>query len=221
MSTAPSLESLTDVREGWVWPAEDDVAFRHIRMYVPLLKLAARQAPERRVAVQAGGNAGMYPAILAPMFEKVVTFEPEALNFYCLGKNCRQFDNVEAYEGVVGNSTDKVGLARRTGWDGEKTCVNTGSVEVQGDGPIPQFRIDDLKLPYLDFLQLDVEGYELKALEGAADTIDKHSPVIMLESYEHGADPRPFIEELGYHRIIKGDFDQVYVRQQRNGTQHL
>jgi len=220
MNPAPSLQSLTETREGWVWPAEDDVAFRHIRMYIPLLKLAARQAPERRVAVQAGGNAGMYPAILAPMFDRVITFEPEALNFYCLSQNCQNFDNVEAYEGVVGNADNKVGLARRAGWDGDKECVNTGSIEVHGDGPIPQFRIDDLDLPHLDFLQLDVEGYELKALEGAADTIDKHSPVIMLESYEHGADPRAFVEELGYHRIIKGDYDQVYVRQ-RDGTQHL
>ena len=220
MSTARSLESLTEVRDGWVWPAEDDVAFGHIRMYLPLLRLAARQASDRRVAVQAGGNAGMHPAILASMFEKVITFEPEALNFYCLGQNCQKFDNVEAYEGIVGNATNKVGLARRTGWDGEKACVNTGSVEVAGEGPIPQYRIDDLNLKHLDFLQLDVEGYELKALEGAVNTIDKHSPVIMLESYEHGADPRPFVEELGYHRIVNGEYDQVFVRQ-RNGTEHL
>lgn len=217
MSALVAHDDLTEIRDGWIWPKADNVAFQHIRMYLPLLKTVARYSEKRRVCVQAGGNAGMYPATLAEYYDQVITFEPDDLNFYCLTENCKKFKNIEAHKAIVGNSDCHVGLEHLPGWDGDNFCVNTGSIKVSGEGPIPQMRIDDLSLKALDFLQLDVEGYELNALRGAEKTIDKFSPVIMLECFKQGADPRPFVEELGYQRIIKGVYDQVYVRQ-RNGS---
>ena len=81
-----------------------------------------------------------------------------------------------------------------------------------GEGSIKQYRIDDLELGCLDYLQLDVEGYELKALKGGRFTIDRYSPVIMLESFKHGDDATSFLAELGYRRLVKGVYDQVWVR---------
>lgn len=41
--------------------------------------------------------------------------------------------------------------------------------------------IDAMQLPRLDFVKLDVEGYELQALAGAIDTIKQHRPWIWVE----------------------------------------
>lgn len=209
MSTVQHLE----IREGWMWPKADDVAFDHIKMYLPLLRLAARQPQQRRVAVQAGGNAGVHPVELAKLYERVITFEPERLNYECLLENARDYSNVEAHQAVVGNRNKPVGIAAAQGLKNDKLCVNTGSFMVDGDGDIPQIRIDDLDLDQLDFLQLDVEGWELNALKGAEKTIERCSPVIMIERFEHGDDPEPFLIERGYNRIVKGVYDHVYVRQ--------
>jgi len=214
------LQSEIIQRDGWSWPRDDGVAFEHIQMYLPLLRLAARQAVNRRVAIQAGGNAGIHPAELAVMFDRVITFEPERLNFRCLEMNVKKFKNVEAHCGVLGDSTTPVELKRVQGMKDGELCENTGAWKVaDGGGNVPQQRIDDLNLKHLDFLQLDVEGYELKVLQGGKKTIERCSPVIMVEVMNHGEDPRPFLEDLDYHRIIKGDFDHVYVR--NNGTPDL
>lgn len=44
--------------------------------------------------------------------------------------------------------------------------------------------IDCLGLEQLDFIKLDVEGYETKAINGGMNTITKCRPVIVLECWE-------------------------------------
>ena len=43
--------------------------------------------------------------------------------------------------------------------------------------------IDDLKLEKLDFIKLDIEGYEQFAILGGLESIKKFKPVITLESW--------------------------------------
>jgi FkbM family methyltransferase len=47
---------------------------------------------------------------------------------------------------------------------------------------VRKFSIDSLWLPRIDLIKMDVEGMELEALEGAADTIAKHHPVLVVEA---------------------------------------
>jgi hypothetical protein len=42
-------------------------------------------------------------------------------------------------------------------------------------------RIDDLDLPPPDVMKIDVEGSEVSLLHGAAETIRRHRPVIVIE----------------------------------------
>lgn len=217
MSTAE--EKLTELRDGWLWPKADGVAYEHIKMYLPLLKLAARQSRQHRTAIQAGGNAGMYPATLAGFFDRVITFEPEPLNYECLVYNCRKFKHVETIQAILGDSHTSVGLVQMQGLNNGVECVNSGAFQVDGKGDIKQIRIDDLKLNDVDFIQLDIEGYELKALKGAQETIERCSPVIQLEQFGQGEDPEPFITSLGYVKIVKGLYDCVYVR--KDGTNDI
>ena len=49
--------------------------------------------------------------------------------------------------------------------------------------------IDDLSLPRLDFLKIDVEGMEVDVLKGARQTIAAHLPWGWIENWKVGADP--------------------------------
>jgi hypothetical protein len=41
--------------------------------------------------------------------------------------------------------------------------------------------VDDLNLNACDFIQLDLEGYEFSALQGARKTIEKYKPLLCIE----------------------------------------
>ena len=56
----------------------------------------------KRVMIQAGGNAGYYVKKYAELFDYVYTFEPLPLLFYCLNLNINK-DNVYKF-----NSTEKI-----------------------------------------------------------------------------------------------------------------
>jgi hypothetical protein len=70
--------------------------------------------------------------------------------------------------------------------------------------------IDQQAIEDLSLIQLDVEGFERQALEGALETITRQQPVIVLEDFrDECAD---MLADLGYHHAASaGPRDQVYL----------
>lgn len=128
-----------------------------------------------RVAIQAGGYCGIFSHYLSQWFETVYTFEPDALNFFCLVNNAQK-ENVIKTQGGLGSQRAMAYVNRRL-------SDNCGMHQIQEafDAPIPVYRIDDLKLRHCDLIQLDTEGYELNILHGASNTINEFRPVICVE----------------------------------------
>lgn len=96
--------------------------------------------------------------------------------------------------------------------------VHEGLTHVAGPGTLPQMRLDDMKLCNVDLLYLDIEGYELHALRGAADTIARCRPVIGVEinrNIEHyGATAeqlRAWLTDRGYRRAYMANSDEIFV----------
>lgn len=134
----------------------------------------------------------MYPVHLAKKFKRVYTFEPEFLNYQCLDLNVMKVKNVVAKMAALGDSHSPVAL---TGWE-----PNCGAYEIAGRGTIEQVRIDDLDLDEVDFIQLDIQGYELHALKGAIETLNRYSPVLMIEE-GWGTSATGFLLEMGYSAV--------------------
>lgn len=150
----------------------------------------------------------MYPVFLAKHFKKVLTFEPQDINFYCLQQNIKKTRNVNATNAALGNSNQPVSLK---GW-----APNCGAYEINGFGAIEQIRIDDLKLDEVDFIQLDVQGYEDKVLKGAEQTLKRCAPVLMLEE-GWGPNVANYLHELRYTPVEnstnKGRVrDTIYIK---------
>ncbi len=171
---------------------------------------------QKRVAVQAGGNLGLFPKRLAEEFDSVLTFEPDARLYDKMKINAWE-SNIKAYRAAVGCERTPVSIssARR---DNSGRATHEGLTHVSGSGKIPQMMIDDLNLAHCDLLYLDIEGYEYNALRGAWQTIQRCKPVIgveinrNIEFYGCSANElRDYICSFGYKLNFAMNSDEVYV----------
>ena len=185
------------------WPKSDEICYDEISKGIAFLKQAAALCHHKRCAVQAGGNAGMYPIALAGIFCNVVTAEPENINFRCLSINIVSRPDIKAHHAAFAAEDGEVELQ---GWDKNTVSFKT----VPGSG-YKAITIDSLALPDVDFIQLDIEGGEAEALVGALDTIERCRPVIMVERRGHGPDPHEMLEQMGYQHKMSNDTDSVYL----------
>lgn len=64
---------------------------------------------QRRVMIQAGGNAGFYVKKCSELFDYVYTFEPLPLLFYCLNLNVTS-SNVYKFNCCLGNTNECVSM---------------------------------------------------------------------------------------------------------------
>lgn len=194
---------------GYLWPMESGKWQKaildavNIPMFLDTMKRFG-------VAVQAGGNIGIYPAALSARFRTVMTFEPDAENFACLQKNVAHLENVKCYSAALGAQGGVAALERHP--------TNCGMHKIAKAGvPVQMYSIDDFKLPICDLIWLDTEGYEHPILEGAADTIRRHSPVVIIERgplyMEYGEErPGVLLKKLNYTRHLRIGKDTMYVR---------
>lgn len=143
----------------WRKDDTDLTTYKAFEKETELLNIAKKHLTFNKVMVQAGGNCGKQLIKFAEYFDTVYTFEPDPVNFHCLVNNL-PYDNVIKFQCCLGNDHNMVSLTA--------FADSIGGFYVNDDpGRIPTIKIDDLNLPACDFLQIDVEGYEFNALQGA------------------------------------------------------
>lgn len=155
--------------------------------------------------VQAGGLCGLYPLLYANLFNKVYTFEPSPLSFYCLTLNC-PYSKITKINAAVGEHNQQVELCT-------SNVTNVGchfiteNKEISTVSEVPTFTIDQLALTSCDLIHLDIEGYEEKAITGATNTIRKFKPTVITEEGRG----RSLLLGLGYIERWSGDKDVVFT----------
>jgi hypothetical protein len=84
-------------------------------------------------------------------------------------------DDAILYKIALGNHTGVVRMKR--------TDENTGMAHVDDDGDVIADirRLDDLGLPKVDFIKIDVEGYEAEIIRGGARVIKSDKPFVVVE----------------------------------------
>jgi len=180
------------------------------------LDLALRHTKGRKAAIQAGGNLGLFAKRLAEEFRQVFTFEPDKVLFAQLEHNAPEA-NIVPVCAALGCSRDPVRMecGRR---DDSGRAVHEGLTYVAGAGDTPQILIDDLELPALNLIYLDIEGYELNALRGAEKTVARCQPTIAVESNgnarHYGSDKKQLAKWFGLHsyrKVVRIHGDDIYV----------
>ncbi len=183
----------------FLWPTGDEKLAGDIHSLTDLDTVVLPHVAHKRVAIQAGGAMGMWAKRMAQVFEYVYTFEPTPQSFHCLNHNCPE-ENIIKMQAALG---EKPGLVKM---EYHEDPNNYGAFMCKPNGFVPTLRIDDLGLYRLDLLMLDIEGYELFALKGAAKMIQQHKPVIVVEDkapclYKVGlrlGDVENYLRTLGY-----------------------
>ena len=172
---------------------------------------AWKRCPRRDICVQAGGNWGQWAIYLSKVFGKVYTFEPEPTNFKCLSLNVSKYPNIIPTEAALGDKEQLISF--------NMPGSSLSGYVVEEPGRIAMTTVDKLDLPTLDFLCLDVEGFEYPALEGAAYSILHHKPMIQLENRNLGKkkgrghtweDISKLLTEWGYEPVQDVGYDVIW-----------
>lgn len=188
-----------------IWLPDDDTHFadylerspRHAGAGTYQLKkiqMAMRVMPQDRrgVAVDIGAHVGLWSRVLADKFRRVLAFEPVPDLAQCFERNLSDSYNVKLVKCAISHQSGELLFCKGDG--------NSGNARVApGDDPdafhVVSARLDDLDLPSLDFLKIDVEGWESAVLAGAEQTIRKFEPVVVIEQKPDNA------ERYGFKRF--------------------
>lgn len=137
--------------------------------------------PSGGVVIDAGANMGVFSIFAAAKHPKatIYAFEPMPATFEALKENVRHYPNIKAFNCGLGE-TAKTAAMIDTGHSGGN-YVGTGNV------PVSIKTIDSLDLP-VGFIKIDTEGYESNIIRGAAQTIKRHKPIIVMSAYHKPGD---------------------------------
>ena len=169
------------------------------------------------VALDCGANIGVHTVEWARAMNgwgQVLAFEAQERVYYALAgniaiNNCR---NARALHAAVGAAPGDIVIpdldhdqpasfgslelrARPEGSENIGQEIDYGRLDTR----VRLIAIDELDLPRLDLIKIDVEGMEVDVLRGAEASLRRHKPILIVETLKSGLEPiQAFLEPLGY-----------------------
>jgi FkbM family methyltransferase len=140
------------------------------------------------IAMDVGANIGNHALALAPFFAKVLAFEPNSVALHLLRANVEmnEVKNVEIIPCALGRAND------RLWYDAAQGNIGAGRLVMEAQSPrfAPVFQVrngDEFVKSRNDgrrigFIKVDVEGMEAAVLEGLAEVLRAHRPVVLFEA---------------------------------------
>ncbi|UTU07896.1 hypothetical protein CcrC1_gp210c [Caulobacter phage C1] len=175
------------------------------------LDAALTLPPMRRVAIDVGSHIGMWTMqLLQHGFEHVHAFDPDPQKAECFDANLRAFvpilagagetgfENVTSYPVGLGAQRQTVSLVHKS-----DTTLKT-HVKPDPAGTLKIVPLDDFAFRDVDFIKIDVEGFEKFVVEGAEATIRREKPVIVVEQKKQVAAKRYQIGDQDALRLLEG-----------------
>lgn len=143
--------------------------------------VALRHVRTRNHAVDIGAHVGLWSRVMAFDFKRVTAFEPLAAHRDCFSRNVES-GNVTLHGLALGSKAGTIHV--------HMPEDNTGNAHVRGDGEkVAMVALDEFgHIEHIDFLKIDVEGFELDVIEGAEKTIKSHRPVMVVEQKPNNAE---------------------------------
>jgi len=139
-------------------------------------------------------------------FEQVHCFEPNPIFIECWKKNIPTDRNAVLHEVGLGDSEHTATFLQPLH---QKLDRTPGNIQIK--------MLDTFKLTDIDFIKIDVDGYEDLLIKGAQETIAQNTPVINIEMKRA---KRPevvrvaekILKNLGYRCEIRTKSDEVWLK---------
>ncbi len=160
------------------------------------------------VILDIGANIGFYSLFFSKFISNkglVIAFEPDETNFTHLQASTKNIENIQIFKYAISDSTDEINLYlsnkmnvdHHTYDDGE----NRESIKVQS------ISIDDfLKIYYpqltVDFIKIDIQGFDYFALLGMKKTILKTDNLVIVGEYWPYGLQMAKIDPLKYYNAL-------------------
>lgn len=143
-------------------------------------------------ACDIGANIGNHARYFADKFNKVIAFEPNPLITEILKFNSRPYENIDIFQFALGDFEgtatifgDRINIGGMS-ISPERTALNQEFADQDMVGNTIRVRkLDSMQenLGNLQFIKIDVEGFEHSVIKGAAQTILRLKPVIAFEQW--------------------------------------
>ncbi len=159
------------------------VAWRYDRISAVLEFLPPER---RRVAIDVGAHIGMWTRWLARDFKVTYAFEPIPHFYDLLNSNLiPEYENVYTFREGLGDTEHNMWMVVETEISG-RSHIHSDEDAKGAPSEIVYLRpLDSWGFSRVDFIKIDVEGWESKVLVGAEETIRRDKPVIVVEQLGH------------------------------------
>lgn len=153
------------------------------------------------VAIDVGALYGDHTISYARVASRVIAIEPNPEAYECLVRNTADLKNVVPMHCALGHQSGEVLMVNG--------FQNAGSAYAKDGVGVAMIKLDDMELDRLDFIKLDVEGFEYKVLLGGITTLRKFRPVIVTEINKLALE-RNATNFRAIHNLILGDLGYCY-----------
>lgn len=151
-------------------------------------------------AIDIGAHVGIWTRRLAKDFAEVIAFEPMPKHIECHKKNCEGLYSVELNTVALSNVNEQKVMTTKDNNSGMSTLMTPKWILPKTIVPIETRTLDSYNFPKIDFIKIDVEGWEEQVLRGGMDTILKYRPRMYIEIWAKQYDKISDIlwREMGY-----------------------
>jgi len=153
--------------------------------------------PRKRVMIDIGANIGIFARPSAEQFERVICFEPVPKIFAVLQRNLENYTNVELYNMGISSTPQLAKFSMKT-----LKCGQSQQVQEFSDKPEYEnfecelVTLDQYQFDCVDWIKIDVEGFEDAVLEGSRHTIQRNRPWLLLEDNGNRSRHQQWLNDL-------------------------
>lgn len=144
-----------------------------------------------RICVDAGAYNGDTCRVMLesfPRLKKIYAIEPDVRNYRKLKRYAEQnelLDVITPYHAALWSECE---LGEFIGSANRNSSVNSTASHQSREQSVSLVSLDSLELKSVDFIKYDVEGAEMEALIGSADTIRRCRPSLLVSAYHRSQD---------------------------------
>jgi FkbM family methyltransferase len=200
---------------------------REVKLALELLQLRRKHYGDGAVAFDCGANIGAHTVEWAKMMTgwgSVIAIEAQERIYYALAGNIaiNNCFNAIAVHGAVSSEGGVMQIPTPNylvpGSFGSLELRQSSRNEYIGQDidygnlvNVRKLALDEYNLPRIDLIKIDVEGMEMEVLQGAAKSIERSRPVMLIEKIKTDAGQlRSWLEARGY-RLMEASINLLAI----------